>query len=143
MGLQDRIDIFLGHDLPGVDHLTYVNTVLPPQSRILMVGDATSFYWTRPVQYNTVFNINPLAQQARAGSTPQQIINWLACEGFTHFYVDFSEISRLSGTYGYPSEITPEFFIDLQRAGLVELRRFSSGPSGNTPRAIIYRIVPP
>ncbi|NIA07358.1 MAG: hypothetical protein GWP14_06955 [Actinobacteria bacterium] len=143
VGLQDRVGIFLGRDLPGVDYLTYVNTILPPKSRILMVGDAASFYWTLPVRYNTVFNINPLAQQARSGSTPRQIINWLVDEGFTHIYVDFSEISRLAGTYGYPPEITPGFFLDLQRAGLVDLRRFGSGPSANTPRAIIYRIVPP
>ena len=142
-GLQDRVGIFLGQDMLAIDHLTYVNTVLPENSRILMVGDATSFYWARSVEYNTVFNTNPLAQQVRKGSTPGQIINWLAQEGFTHIYVDFSEISRLSATYGYPPEITPELFIDLQRTGLFELRRFSSEPSAGIPRAIIYRVVPP
>ena len=127
-----------------IDHLAYVNTVLPAKSHILMVGDAASFYWTRRTSYNTVFNVNPLAQQVSAGLSPRQIIDWLVSKGFTHVYVDFFEINRLAGTYGYPPQITPHLFVLLEQAGLVELRRFNPhGPATSTPPVILYRVVAP
>ena len=134
--------MFLGQDSLGIDCLNYVNTVLPGKSHILMVGDATSFYWTRRTSYNTVFNINPLAQQVRVGLSPRQIIDWMTSQGFTHVYVDFFEINRLANTYGYPPEITPRLFAHLEQAGLVELKRFSPhGPAESPPPAILYRVV--
>lgn len=141
VGLQDRVGVFLGRDSLEMVHFSYVNTILPSRSHILMVGDATSFYWSRRTTYNTVFNINPLAEQVRAGSSPRQIIGWLVSEGFTHLYVDYSEISRLSATYGYPPEITPVLFVRLERYGLIEVRRFPS--DAPFPRAVLYRIVSP
>ena len=144
IGLQDRVGVFLGRDALEMAHFSYVNTVLPNRSHILMVGDATSFYWSRRTTYNTVFNINLLAEQVRSGSSPGQIISWLVSEGFTHLYVDFSEISRLASTYGYPPQITPRLFHELERSGLIEVKRFGSlGSAGNSPRCVLYRVVSP
>ena len=142
--VQDRVGTFIGQDPFGPPHLKDLNSILLPDSRTLMVGDSVSFYWSRPVSYNTPFNRNPLRQLIIQGKSPRQIIDWLIANKFTHLYVDFWEIHRLSEKYNYSPLITPQLMAHLTDVGLLELQRFNphAHPSEILP-AILYRVLPP
>jgi len=106
---------------PAHQHLAVINKELPPDARILMVGDAKAFYFARTVDYTVVFNRNPFAETVRQSTTDAEIVGWLIDKGYSHVFVHWMEIQRLRGSrYGFPSLITPELF---QRLGLVGLER--------------------
>jgi hypothetical protein len=89
---------------------------LPPGSRILMIGEATAFYFPSGTLYATCFDANPLAELAAEDLTPQQLVEALRRRSITHLWVDWSEIWRLASTYGYPAQLSAGLF-DRAEAG--------------------------
>ena len=79
---------------------------LPPDSRILTVGEAKAFYLPKGTIYATAFDDHPLAAMAGRGLSPAEMIAELRRMGVTHLWVDWPEILRLSHTYGYPSVLS-------------------------------------
>ena len=144
--LQDRVSAFIGQDPFGPPHLENLNTILLPDHRTLMLGDSISFYWSRPVSYNTPFNQNPVRQLILKGKSPREIMEWLLSDtnNFTHLYVDFWEVERLAREYGYSPLITAQLMTRLTEVGLLELERFNphAHPADIYP-AILYRVLPP
>jgi hypothetical protein len=90
---------------------------LPPDSRILTVGEAKAFYLPKGTIYATAFDDHPLAAMARRGLSPGEMIAELHRMGVTHLWVDWLEILRLSQTYGYPSVLS-DGLVDRLSAGL-------------------------
>lgn len=78
---------------------------LPAGSRILLVGEAKAFYFPPGTFYATPFDPHPLARLSRPDVSPQEAIRQLRTMGVTHVWVDWAEILRLAGTYGYPAEL--------------------------------------
>jgi len=70
-----------------------MNEHLPPDAKVLYVGEARVYYARHPVLWSTAFDRHPLQQ---AG---------LAELGVTHVYINFSELQRLSSGYGYLRDI--------------------------------------
>jgi hypothetical protein len=103
--------------LPGFEFIGFVNQELPPDARLLLIGEARPFYLAHAADYHTVFNHHPLAEIAETGS-PLEIINWLRETRYTHLLVNWAEVQRLRATYGFSEAITPEMFASLERAGL-------------------------
>ena len=95
-------------------------TVLPPEAKVLLVGQAAVFYFDRPVVYNTVFNHEILEMIAR-GRSPNQIRQSLRERGITHIYVDWQEIDRYRAPdhYGFTAFVTPRLFEGLVKAGVL------------------------
>ena len=104
--------------VPGYEYFGLVNNKLPDNARILLVGDARPFYFQRDVDYCVVFNRNPFVETIRAAGSDREIVDWLRARGYTHVLVNWSEVRRLSRTYGFAPEITPELFDRLSRYGL-------------------------
>src|SRR5206468_1832014 len=93
---------------------------LPPDARVLLVGQAAVFHLNHPIVYNTVFNRETFESLAR-DRTPAEVGRALQQKGITHVYVDWSEIERYRspGNYGFTPFVTPEAFARLVAAGVL------------------------
>lgn len=104
-----------------------LNRSLPPDAKVLMVGDAEVFDATFPLVYNTVFDdclfeelttdLNDAASSAEQPpmlSSSQIFANFKA-HGITHIHVHWGEILRyrLPGSYGFTVYVQPSRFDEL------------------------------
>jgi 4-amino-4-deoxy-L-arabinose transferase-like glycosyltransferase len=111
-------------ELPEYAYLKTINYELPQDAMILMIGDARAFYIRLKVDYCVVFNRSPFIEAVRSATTNAQIMEWLRSHGYSHVLVHWTELARLSRTYGHPPVITPELFSNLEREGLELVQRF-------------------
>lgn len=96
-----------------------VNLGLGPASRIgllLLVGDATPLYYTRPVVYHTTWDRSPLGEALeRAGGDAGGASRLLRGMGITHVLVNGSEVERLSRYAGGDALESPERVAAFER----------------------------
>jgi hypothetical protein len=117
----ERLDV-LRREVPAEVNpsLARLDAILPPDARVLLIGQASVFHLRANVLYNTVFDDDRFEQLAR-GQTPAQVLARLHEAGITHLYVDWSEIARYRqpGNYGFTDFETPERFASLVRDGVL------------------------
>ncbi|HEY3243744.1 MAG TPA: hypothetical protein VGM03_10370, partial [Phycisphaerae bacterium] len=139
--LEGGSELFTSGQAAGFEHLALINRELPPDMHILMLGDAKAFYFQRPVDYCVVFNRNPFVETVRSSRSPQEIVDWLRRQGYTHVLVNWSEIARLRrSAYGFPPEIQPQLFTDLIPAGLRHVKTFEVEEL-HRPYADLYEVL--
>jgi hypothetical protein len=78
------------------------------QARFLLVGDARAFYFPKGTVYATVFDSQVLVDLLDPSKAPTELLEALRRRGITHVWVDWTEIGRLSRTYGYPKALSVE-----------------------------------
>ena len=88
-----------------------------PEGKILLVGNAAALFWEGDVVYNTTFDRNLLGDELRAGGAAGAA-RWLGDQGFNYVVIDWAEVRRLRGTYGFDEAITPEAIDAIVRAGI-------------------------
>lgn len=113
-----------GH-VSGYEANGFINQELPPDAKLLLVGESRAFYFHRRVDHSVVFNRNPFAEAVAAAESDGEIVEWLRTQGYTHVLVNWMEVRRLSMTYGFPSTVTPELFDRLESSGLSIFRSFT------------------
>jgi hypothetical protein len=130
--------VFLRRDLTSRLNrpLATIDEQLPPDARILLVGQAAVFHVRHPIIYNVVFNHETLELLA-AGRTPQQFREELQRLGITHIFVDWQEIHRHRklGGYGFTDFVTPQRFSEWTRAKIL------TGPQYVGPAHELYTVV--
>lgn len=101
--------------------LATLDARLPPDARILLVGQASVFHLDHPIVYNTVFNPETIEELARDRDA-EGLRRALHERGLTHIYVDWHEIERYRqpGNYGFTPFVTPERFAGWVAAGVLE-----------------------
>ncbi len=101
--------------------LVRLDAELPPDAKVLLVGQAAVFHFQHPIVYNTVFNEETIETLTR-GRSPTEIRESLRRLGVTHVYVDWFEIERYRspGNYGFTDYVQPELFDKLIEAGVLE-----------------------
>ncbi len=101
--------------------LAEVDRSLPPDAKILVVGQAAVFPVNHPIVYNTVFNEETLERLAR-DRTPDQFRKTLKDMGISHIYLDWQEIRRYRqpGNYGYTDYVTPELLKSWVDSGILD-----------------------
>jgi hypothetical protein len=101
--------------------LAAIDGLLPPDARILLVGQAAVFHVGHEILYNTVFNPETIELLA-AGKSPQAFHQALKDRGITHVYVDWKEINRYRSpeNYGFTDFVTPKRFAAWVRAGVLD-----------------------
>jgi hypothetical protein len=113
----------LRRDVPRLSSptLAWLDENLPPDAKVLLVGQAAVFPLRHEHVYNTVFDDEIFETIAR-GRAPEQVRRALRDRGITHILVDWSEIARhrKPGGYGFTDFVRPEVFADLVRAGVIE-----------------------
>lgn len=113
-----RTDWFTQGDWPGMEYLGAINAA-GSEARVMLVGEARTFYIRPPCEYAVVFNRHPLAEAASASRDPAAMLFWLRQRGVTHLLVHWAEIDRLSDTYGfYPELLDPGLYQGLAAVGL-------------------------
>lgn len=128
---------FLRRDLPERLNrpLASLDERLPPDARVLLVGQAAVFHVTRPILYNTVFNAETIEELAK-GKDSASFRRALLERKITHIYVDWKEIQRhrQPGGYGFTDYVTPERFARWVAEGILD-RPLACGPEQE-----LYRI---
>lgn len=132
--------VFTDGDLPGYDYLKILNQDLPADARILLLGDSRPFYVLREVDYCVVFNRNPFAEAVAQADQPGDVIQWLRARRYTHLLVHWDEMGRLRRSrYGFPAEIQPALFDELERGGLQPIAVLHRHQS-DAIYAVVYRV---
>ena len=75
-------------------------------SRLAMIGEATPFYYPPGTVYATVFDEHPLRAALSGAGSPAEAARRLRAMGVTHLLVTWSEIKRLTYTYGWPADLS-------------------------------------
>ncbi|HSW45964.1 MAG TPA: hypothetical protein VLM89_10375, partial [Phycisphaerae bacterium] len=126
---------------PGTEPWGAINK-LGSSARVMLVGEARTFYIHRPTEYAVAFSRHPLAEAVRYRRQPADVLERLTQSGTTHLLVHWGEIRRLTATYGMDAEITPALFERLRGAGLKSLRDFAY-QEGASPYATLFEVPGP
>jgi len=97
---------------------THPINLLPDDSLTLILADNSSLlYIERPIRYASAFDQNHLGNIIRDNDGDIESINADLREmGITHIWVGWSEIARLSATYGFDDAITPKLLTELAKS---------------------------
>ncbi|HPF38579.1 MAG TPA: glycosyltransferase family 39 protein [Phycisphaerae bacterium] len=136
LGIFGRTEWMTSADSPFYPHVAAINAVIHEGGRVLVVADAKRFYLDAGADTCVVFNRYPFADAA-ATRTEIELISWLSENGYTHVYVDWSEMRRLRSTYGFWDSITPELFERLSAVGLRPVQSFTRTETG-PPYATLF-----
>ena len=112
-----------------------LNETLPPDARVLMVGEAEVFDATFPLAYNTVFDEclfeawttlpadsqRPVTERRMLPS--EQTLQNLREHGITHIFVNWGAVLRYRMTYGYTEYVDPARFQQLLDEGVLRSRK--------------------
>lgn len=85
---------------------------------VLTVGDAAVFDLKAPVLYNTCFD-DCIFEQLVKGKKSNEIRAELASRNIAYVFVNWSEIDRYRGTYGFTDFVQPEVFARLVEQGIL------------------------
>jgi hypothetical protein len=114
----------LAREIPAV----YVNTVLPPGARTLLVGDAAPLYYRGSITYQTTWDRGPMSEVMRAApGDPQDWAGALRRRGFTHVLVEPSMLARWAAEGWNDPLLTPERVLGAMERGAVLEHAFPSG----------------
>lgn len=135
--------IFYEGALPGFEYIGEVNRKLPSGARLLLVGDARPFYFHVPVDYFVAFNRNPLLEHIRQGDT-DETLKWLQRKHYTHVLIHWSEVRRISKTYGFSPPVGEEELAEavagLSAKGLKLSRSFSHPAAAGARYVELYEV---
>ena len=119
--------------------INYINNQLPQDAKVLLVGEAATFYIRRKFISSTVFDQKPLEEMLRKRPGPEKVAGRLQASRITHIFCNWREVERLNSTYayqfrtkkfpGYSAYITREVFDGMEAAGIIEAIA-SFGPYG-------------
>lgn len=124
---RDSVGIkwFTEGEWPTHQHVPKLNEIVRGGGRVLMIADARRFYLDRGVDYCVVFNRNPFAEVAERMSAGE-LIAWFREQGYTHVFVNWSEMARLRGSrYGFWKSVDAELFKRMMNAGLTVAGQFA------------------
>jgi hypothetical protein len=91
---------------------------LPPDARLLLVGEPRGFLLPRPFETTSQHDPSPLAQMLERNVEATQVLSDLRNLGFTHILINLRELSRLGPSYPVLPWSSPEGhdrFVELTR----------------------------
>ena len=102
-GRETRADYLMGAGKlnPYYSTAQWISGNLPPQARLLVVGDARGLYYERPFLTNSVFDEQVLAKLAREENGAEGIAKRLKEMGVDYLFVNQPEGIRVSAGYGH------------------------------------------
>lgn len=127
--------------------IPYLNSHLPKDSYVLMIGEARSYGCRFKTFTSTLFDKNIIEDAIYESKDTQEVISRLIKQGFTHILLNKSELSRLQKTYGqtFPSTAgfsfpknsrSSQIFTDL----LTLIRQNNQLPSKIPPLIFLYKL---
>ncbi len=100
-GKQTRAEYLMspGKITPYYDTAQWINQNLPPEARLLVVGDARGLYYDRPFLTNSVFDEQELSKAAKQETAPGGIARRLKELGVDYLVVNGAEGIRVAVDY--------------------------------------------
>lgn len=101
--------VSVDQDPQSMPPAVFINSQLPPEARVLMVGGAAPLYIDREILYATTWDKLELAKLL--DREPENTGGWaraLSDRGVTHVYMDAGEIERLIGSGWFDPALDPE-----------------------------------
>lgn len=100
--------------------ISWINSNLPTDARLLLIGQAQAYRFERALQYATCFN-TPIGEDELRDRSAEDQHKWLKASGFTHILVQWSEIDRYrsAGNYGFSTWPTHQEIEALVQSGVV------------------------
>ncbi|MFA5864704.1 MAG: hypothetical protein WC975_08445 [Phycisphaerae bacterium] len=135
---------FVAGKIPGYEYLEIINK--NPSAKTLLLGDVRPFYVRGPVLYWTVFNRNDFAAAAGSKRT-KEVKDYLAATRPDFIFVDWTEIIRLSNSYGFDESITPTLLNNLSSPDRFTVQRVGKwGPfmeyrQRRVPAKVLYDVI--
>ena len=90
---------FLEERFPAAALYRWINTNLPPTSRILILGEGRSFSLHRPFQIGSALDYLPERDLFDRCLTSDDYLQGLKGRGYTHLFVHFGELERIGALY--------------------------------------------
>lgn len=109
---------------PGTQWIGMINDSLQGQVKVMLVGEARTFYLKKSHQSASAFNHHPLASAARQYTDDTDLLRWLMDRGVTHLLFHWEEISRLQTTYGLDGAINEGLLPRLEMGGVKQVASF-------------------
>jgi hypothetical protein len=124
MGVESKHD-YLSRKRPDIYPITrYANETLPPDAKIMFIGDTRGYYADRPFIANTAHDKTPIVELAQTANTVDEMAERLRELGVTHIIFNRREGARLYKDYLYLHWKAPEdeqLFWEFYRTRLKQL----------------------
>jgi len=79
--------------------LRFMNKKLPPEAKILFIGDNRTYYCDKEVISNSPLDKDIIVELVRSSQDSEEVAEKLKKMGITHIYYSISEIKRVKETY--------------------------------------------
>jgi hypothetical protein len=99
LGREER-DSYLSRQLDHYEAATFVRTHVPADARLLFIGEARPYYFSREAVAPYPFDRHPLDAWVREAESPKILAERLAHEKITHVILNIREFHRLHERYG-------------------------------------------
>jgi hypothetical protein len=93
---------------PAYPVFAYVNANAPPGTKILVAGEARSYYLKRPYQVSSAMDYCILKKYLEPSLTSGEFVSAMQKDGFSYLVVNFSELQRLRKRYANLTVIEEE-----------------------------------
>ncbi len=98
LGREDREE-FLARQVPYYEAARFVQTHVPDSARLLFIGEARPYYFSREAVAPYPMDTHPLAAWVESAPTTEALVRRLGEEGITHIVLNVREFRRLHSRY--------------------------------------------
>lgn len=149
--LFGKYDEMLTAKKAGYESWMKVGEIVGPRSKVLLWGEAETFYLDFGWEGTTVFDRKMLDEIAAVDASPAAVAAEMKGRGFSYVFANWMTFKRQQETYrfafdgeeheGYSDTVTHELFAGMVREGALEVV-YSSGREAypGTPDFVLYRI---
>jgi hypothetical protein len=97
---REKGDTYLARVLDHFPAARFVRETLPPDVRLLFIGETRPFYFSRDAVAPYPFDAHPLSRWVREETSAESLIRRLTAEGITHVVLNVREFRRVREKYG-------------------------------------------
>jgi len=97
---RESADAYLARQLDHFAAARFVQERLPPDARLLLIGETRPYYFYREAVAPSAYDVHPLHRWVQESPSPEALAKRLATEGFTHVVLNIYELKRLHDNYG-------------------------------------------
>lgn len=125
---QEQRDRYLARQLDHHEAATFVRAHVPADARLLFIGEARPYYFSREAVAPYPFDRHPLSGWVQEADSPEILAKRLAREKITHVVLNIREFRRLHNKYGvlrFAGERAQEYDDRLKRLPLALQQLFT------------------
>jgi len=97
---RESANAYLARQLDHFAAARFVRESLPPDARLLFIGETRPYYFYREAVAPSAYDSHPLRRWVQESPSPEALAKRLAAEGFTHVVLNVHEFKRLHDNYG-------------------------------------------